>query len=127
VTNVELGGRRFALLPMCRPQVSLGQNLIRRETVGSSDDIVQKVWEKGRIVPGNDPNVWRQDECEAWIGRKEYGNRNSQYGWEIDHITPGGSDLLFNLRPLQWENNVDKSSGRLKCNVTASGKENVRR
>lgn len=35
-----------------------------------SEDTIQKVWEKGRIVPNNDPNDWRKDQCEAWIGRK---------------------------------------------------------
>jgi hypothetical protein len=92
-----------------------------------SEDMIQKVWEKGRIVENNDPKEWRKDECGAWIGRKFYANRNSQYGWEIDHISPGGPDTLSNLRPLQWENNVDKSDGRLKCNVTASGKDNVKK
>lgn len=90
-----------------------------------SDEIIQKVWEKARIVPNNDSNKWRKDECGAWIARDEYGNRNSQYGWEIDHISPGGSDSVSNLRPLQWQNNVDKRDGRLKCNITASGTRNV--
>ena len=88
---------------------------------------IQKVWEKGKIVEGYDPSKWRKDECGAWIGRQYYGDRKSQYGWEIDHISPGGPDVLSNLRPLQWENNVDKSSGRLKCNVTASGTQNTRK
>jgi hypothetical protein len=89
--------------------------------------MIQKVWEKGRIVENNAPREWRKDECGAWVGRKFYANRNSQYGWEIDHISPGGPDTLSNLRPLQWENNVDKSDGRLKCNVTASSKDNVKK
>ena len=92
-----------------------------------TDEDIQKVWGKGQVVSGNDPNIWRKDECGAWIGRRSYGSRNSQYGWEIDHISPSGSDKLENLRPLQWENNVDKSDGRLKCNVTSSGKDNVKR
>jgi len=92
-----------------------------------SDDLVQKVWEKGLVVPSNDPKVYRQDACRAWICRKEYGNRNSQYGWEIDHIKPSGPDSLDNLQPLQWENNVDKSDGKLKCNVTAQGDKNTKR
>lgn len=89
-----------------------------------TEEMIQKVWEKGKIVGNNDKDVWRQDACDAWIKREEYGNRKSQYGWEIDHISPGGSDQLSNLRPLQWENNVDKSDGRLKCNVTAKGGDN---
>ncbi len=92
-----------------------------------SDDMVQEVWKKGKVVDGDDESRWRKDECGAWIGRQEYGNRKSQYGWEIDHISPGGNDQLSNLRPLQWENNVDKSDGRLKCNVTASSKENEKK
>jgi len=67
------------------------------------------------------------DECGAWIGSEEYGNRQSQYGWEIDHINPDGDDQLSNLQPLQWQNNIDKSDGRLKCHVTAKGKKNVQK
>jgi hypothetical protein len=92
-----------------------------------SDADIQKVWEKGKVVSNNDKDRWRKDDCDAWIGRQEYGNRNSQYGWEIDHVNPSGGDQLSNLRPLQWQNNVDKSDGRLKCNVTASGTDNVKK
>ena len=89
------------------------------------EETEQKVWEKGKIDPNNDSKVWRKDDCGAWIKRSEYGNRNSDYGWEIDHISAGGSDTLSNLRPLHWKNNLDKSDGRLKCNVTSNGTKNV--
>lgn len=95
-----------------------------------TNDLIQKVWEKGITVSNNDPSVWRQDQCKAWMGRKFYGDRQSQYGWEIDHIKPqseGGGEELANLRPLQWENNVSKQSGRLGCVVTSSGKDNIRK
>lgn len=91
-----------------------------------SKDIIQKVWEKGKVVENYDPNIWRKDECGAWIKREEHGNRGSKHGWEIDHINPNGGDDISNLRPLQWENNVDKSDGRLKCNITSSGTNNVK-
>lgn len=66
------------------------------------------VWNKGRIIPGRDPNTWRQDSCGHLIRYSDHGNTNSTYGWEIDHIFPasrGGTDDLDNLQPLYWENN----------------------
>jgi len=95
-----------------------------------SEDIIQKVWIKGTVVPNNNPNEWRKDQCGVWIGRKFYGNRDSQYGWEIDHITlesEGGSEELSNLRPLQWINNAEKQENKLTCPVSAIGNQNVRR
>jgi 5-methylcytosine-specific restriction endonuclease McrA len=91
---------------------------------------IQQVWEKATLVSGIDPNIFRKDQCGAWIGRQQYGNRKSSYGWEIDHITPesqGGSDELSNLRPLQWENNMSKSSGNLVCVVTSKGTGNIKK
>jgi len=90
------------------------------------EEMIQKVWEKGKPVLNNNPVEWRKDDCGAWIGRKYHGNRDSQYGWEIDHINPNGGDGINNLRPLQWENNLSKSDGKLVCVITADRKENRR-
>ncbi len=84
-----------------------------------SKQIVQKVWEKGRVVPGKDPDELRKDECGAWVKRNHYGNRKSNYGWEIDHITAGGSEDLTNLRVLQWQNYLAGGIGKAICKVIA--------
>lgn len=90
-----------------------------------TEEEIQAVWEKGTAVSGYGKEKYRKDQCGAWIKRDEYGNRKASFGWEIDHISPGGSDAISNLRPLQWENNVDKSDGRLKCNITANENKNT--
>lgn len=101
-------------------------------TVSKPSDarMLQQVWDKGKVVSNNDPSVWRKDACNAWIKKTEYGNRNSQYSWEIDHIDPNGGNELSNLRPLQWENHLAKSEkGELTCDVTCviQGIKNVNR
>ena len=59
-----------------------------------SDETKLAVWNKAQVVSGNDPASWRKDQCGAWIGWAFYGNRDSQYGWEIDHITPVSKAVL---------------------------------
>ena len=70
------------------------------------------VWLKGSVIPDKLSSVCRQDKCGRVMRWAEHGNRNSEYGWEIDHIKPVsnyGGDELSNLQPLHWENNSDKS------------------
>lgn len=77
---------------------------------------ILKVWQKGSIVLGYDSNIWRKDDYGSLMYFVDYGDRNSQYGWEIDHIaavSEGGSDNPWNLRPLQWENNIRRQAGYL--------------
>jgi hypothetical protein len=61
------------------------------------------VWMKGHAIPNHDPNVWRADDFNHIIRYSDYGDRSSEYGWEIDHIVAtalGGGDNSGNLRPL---------------------------
>jgi hypothetical protein len=101
----------------------------KEKNIAFNDEVIQKVWGKGIVDQNNPKEVWRKDCCDAWIARKHYGNRQSQYGWEIDYIkspSEGGGDEPSNLRPLHWQNYVGKQSGRTVCTVTSSGAENIR-
>lgn len=79
-----------------------------------SDSVVNEVWVKAKVIQGEHPNVKRKDKCGAIIAKSAYGNHNSNFGWDIDHIKPvskGGTDLLSNLQPLHWKNNASKDDG----------------
>ena len=83
---------------------------------GSSFDIatIAYIWSKAATIPGKDPSTFRKDKCGAEIKYLEYGNRQSIYGWEVDHIlavSKNGDDSLANLQPLHWQNNLSKSDG----------------
>jgi hypothetical protein len=78
------------------------------------------VWNKAYNAPGYNPNFVRKDRCGALIELNQYGNRQSNFGWEIDHITPsskGGAHNYTNVQPLQWHNNSSKGDGELVCSV----------
>lgn len=98
-----------------------------------SNDEIQKVWEKADIVPNNDPNVFRKDQCGAWIRRDLYGapskdESHTSFKWQIDHIKPQskeGKDILSNARPLQWFNNDSRQNSRFKTKITSDGTHNI--
>ena len=72
------------------------------------------VWAKARSIEseGNFPaHMWRRDICGSAIRYSDHGDRNAEFGWEIDHLVPtnrGGTDDLWNLQPLHWKHNAAK-------------------
>ena len=87
------------------------------------------MWEKGERTENADPDIWRKDECGAWIRRDFYAYRESRFGWDVALIVSksnGGTDDVSNLRPLQWQNKELRDGGRRACAVTAAGWDNVR-
>ncbi len=69
-------------------------------------------WILAEQVPGRDPRVWRQDDFGALIRRDEFGKRDSEHGFELDHVVPArfdGTDSSANLRALFWRNNLARN------------------
>ncbi|WP_394747092.1 HNH endonuclease domain-containing protein [Spongiimicrobium salis] len=78
----------------------------------ANQDEIQKVWERGKPMPGKDPKLYRQDSMGNKLYRYSYG-RSSEMGWEIDHKKPkskGGSESIRNKQPLQTQENRKKSN-----------------
>ncbi len=100
-------------------------------------EIIDKVWEKGVPVDGYDSKIVRKDACGAWIIRELYGDKDTVFGWEIDHIYPesrlkelGKSEYaseMINLRPLNVANNISKSDSypEYKATLTSEEEKNV--
>jgi 5-methylcytosine-specific restriction endonuclease McrA len=69
------------------------------------------VWAKATPIAGYDERIWKRDICGRSMKFDQHGNRQSETGWEIDHINPvsnGGGDEINNLQPLNWNNNAAK-------------------
>lgn len=91
---------------------------------------IENVWRAASVVDGFNADVVRKDACGAWIMKSQYGNRDSVFGWEIDHVYPlamGGDDEIINLRAMQWENNLSKGDDYpiYKSKLQAEGNKNV--
>ena len=81
------------------------------------EEQAEQVWLKGTPIPDKDengnlkwpPHIWRRDFLGKPIKHDEYGNRETEVGWEKHHVisvAKGGSDELENLKPLNWKDNV---------------------
>ena len=87
-------------------------------------------WNRCKTIEGKDPDKWRQDYAGAYMWWIKYGDTDSQYGWEIDHIKPLDKDGTYektNLVAMQWENNRHKDNNypRWETNRSFDGENNV--
>ena len=74
-----------------------------------TDDQIEAVWAKAiKSSNSNEEQGYRKDQCTAWIKKNEYGNRNSKYGWEIDHgrIMHQGKMIDYQKRYIVMETKI---------------------
>jgi hypothetical protein len=93
-----------------------------------TEEQILAAWNQGQIAERFNPDKWRKDPCGAWIARQQFGNKQSNFGWEIDAVAleaggVNGSSSV--LRPLQWKNASAKTNDKLVCAVIAHGGENI--
>jgi hypothetical protein len=84
-----------------------------------NDETIDRVWQKARSMTEPTSELWRRDECGAWIRRDHYGSEHSEFAWKIENVSPGGPDVLENLRPFHRANGFDRATGHARCRVTA--------
>jgi hypothetical protein len=81
--------------------------------------LIDAVWQHGRVMPEADPEHWRQDACGAWMRREYFGSEDSDFGWRMERVSPGGADSADNLRPFNVRNAYDIADERPHCRLTA--------
>lgn len=72
---------------------------------------LDKIFDKGKIINGKNPDLYREDKMGNTIYKPSYG-KNTEMGWQVDHSKPqskGGTDHLNNLQPMQSKANRIKS------------------
>ena len=82
----------------------------------ATEEQKEKVWNLAKEVPGKDPSLYRQDPYGKILHKPSYG-KNSEMGWEVDHIKPvskGGSDATRNLQALNTDINRSKGDSLKK-------------
>ncbi len=83
-------------------------------------EVINDVWKKAPFIDIRHPEYGKHDPCKACIKEEYYGNQDSDYGWQIDHIFPEALlekagvpqeliDDIDNLRPMHCKNNNKKS------------------
>jgi len=82
-------------------------------------ELIDAVWEHGRILPEADAAIWRQDACGAWMRRDHYDREESDFGWKMGKVSAGAPDTAESLRPFNVRNRYDLGTGRPHCRATA--------
>ncbi len=72
---------------------------------------IDQVWDKGEVIRGKNPDLYRKDMFGNTMYKPSYG-KYTPMGWNIDHSKPqskGGTDHLNNLQPMNSRANSSKN------------------
>lgn len=75
-------------------------------------DRLNQVWDKGQVIRGKNPDLYRRDIYGNVMFKTSYG-KTSEMGWNVDHSKPqslGGTDHLNNLQPMNSRANSAKGN-----------------
>ena len=75
-----------------------------------SQERLDQIWDKGAIIRGKNPDLYRKYIYENTMYKPSYG-KTSEMGWHVDHSKPqalGGTDHLNNLQPMNSRANCSK-------------------
>lgn len=84
-----------------------------------NDETIDRIWRKGLVIDGFNPDEYRLDAAGAMMVKSHRGT-DDIYDWEIDHVYPRAKlrdagiseeewDKDENLRPFNAKNNNKKS------------------
>jgi hypothetical protein len=81
--------------------------------VALPNNLFDLVWDKGQLIPGMDPDMFRKDEWGTTIRRIDFNNSASVYGWCAHYVIPpweGGNKEVNNLQPVGLLNEIQSLS-----------------
>ena len=90
--------------------------------------IVDTVWERGKPIPGKDPNLYRQDIAGNTIHELSDG-KDSEMGWQIDHKKPvvkGGRSIWGACNRSKQKRTRKRVISILGCRTNQKGKARFR-
>ena len=84
-----------------------------------TQDRIDQVWDKGEVIHGKNPDLYRMDKFGNIMYKHSYG-KYTPMGWNIDHSKPqskGGTDHLNNLQPMNSRANCSTSQTVYACSI----------
>jgi 5-methylcytosine-specific restriction endonuclease McrA len=109
VTKTSIKAKKTAIKYAIKVTKTGRTNKNKKHIKYGDPECPRAVFNKGTVVPGKDPDMWRTDGMGKLIMFICLCSITSKYAWNIDHIIPrtkDGSDDLDNLQPLNRFDNI---------------------